>query len=258
MPGSFVIDAFPESASIYRNHYTIVAIDVIRATTTAVTALDLGHRLFAFATLEEARQMAAENPEALLVGEQKGVLPAGFHLTNSPYQLAGNISGTKTIILVSSSGTRLMSYAVGLTPVLIGCFRNLTALARHLITHHQKVALIGAGSKNDFRREDQMGCAYLGQKLMAAGYEPENERTTSIVDTWAKVDHREAAHGRSAGYLKRSGQEHDLKFIIDHFDDLNLVPVMKKQELVVIKPAVIPIGIVEDVFPQQRCASDGY
>ena len=49
-----------------------------------------------------------------------------------------------------------------------------------------------------------------------------------------------------------------LKFIIDHFDDLNLVPVMKKQELVVIKPAVIPIGIVEDVFPQKRCASDGY
>ena len=254
MPRSFVIDSFPESAAIYRNRYSIVAIDVIRATTTAVTALSLGHRIFTVATPEEARKMALEHPGALLVGEQKGVLPDGFDLTNSPYQIAEKLSGSKMIILVSSSGTRLIVNAIGLTPVFIGCFRNLTALARHLINHHQKIALIGAGSQFDFRREDQMGCAYLGQKLIDAGYEPENKRTASIVKTWSKIDPREITHGRSAAYLKRSGQEHDLTFILDNFDDLDLVPIMAGRELVLDKLSRPQAKIYEYAAPQERLA----
>ena len=111
------------------------------------------------------------------------------------------------------------------------------------IDKNQKVALIGAGSQFDFRREDKMGCAYLGQKLIAAGYEPENESTASIVDTWSRVDPREAAGGRSAGYLKRSGQEHDLTFILDNFDDLDFVPIMAGRELVMAKQPPTPIAI---------------
>lgn len=229
---SFVIDSLPESVAAYRNRYTIVAVDVIRATTTAVTALAVGHRVFPVATTEEAKLLASEMPDALLVGEQGGVIPEGFDLTNSPFQLTRMCAEPRSIVLVSSSGTRLMCYAVGLTPVYVGCFMNLSALSNHLVDSHQTIAVIGAGSRMDFRKEDKMGCAYIGKKLIEAGYKPENSSTSEIVSAWSEVDYREIAYGRSAEYLKRSGQTQDLDFILDHFDDLDIVPIMKGNELV--------------------------
>ena len=41
-----VIDCFPESAKKYRDSHAIVAVDVIRATTTVVTAVSLGWECF--------------------------------------------------------------------------------------------------------------------------------------------------------------------------------------------------------------------
>ena len=46
MSKTVVIDCFPESARHYSEAYAIVAIDVIRATTTAITSVNLGRRCF--------------------------------------------------------------------------------------------------------------------------------------------------------------------------------------------------------------------
>ena len=46
MPKSVVIDYLPESARRYRSGWAIVAVDVIRATTTAITAAATGRRCF--------------------------------------------------------------------------------------------------------------------------------------------------------------------------------------------------------------------
>lgn len=239
MAGTFVIDCFPESAPLYRDRYAVVAIDVMRATTTAVTAVGLGKLVFPVASVEEAFALAREIPGAILVGEQKGEMPAGFDMTNSPVRIAKDASSCSAIILVSSSGTKLIVNAAGKSPVYAGCFRNLSAMANHLTHKHDKVALIGAGTRQEFRREDQMGCAYLGQKLASAGYRPENRQTAEICERWYGVDHREAAQGRSAHYLRRSGQIEDLDFILDNFDDLDLVPELENGALVPVRKAPI-------------------
>ena len=59
MDRSVVIDCFPESAEKYRDGYAVVVIDVIRATTTATTAVSLGRRVFPAQTTDEA---PTENP----------------------------------------------------------------------------------------------------------------------------------------------------------------------------------------------------
>ena len=59
MSNSVVIDYLPESAKHYRDGYAIVAIDVIRATTTAATAAALGRRVYPIPSLEAALPLAA-------------------------------------------------------------------------------------------------------------------------------------------------------------------------------------------------------
>ena len=46
MQKSVVIDYLPESVCRYRSEWAIVAVDVIRATTTAITAAATGRRCF--------------------------------------------------------------------------------------------------------------------------------------------------------------------------------------------------------------------
>ena len=58
MKGSVVIDCFPESALRYKDQYAIVVIDVIRATTTATTAVSLGWRILPARTTDEAAEIA--------------------------------------------------------------------------------------------------------------------------------------------------------------------------------------------------------
>src|SRR5438034_11600279 len=107
MRKTVVIDCFPESLVSYRKGYAIVAVDVIRATTTAVTAVASGRRCFPVPSLETAVPLAARLDNPLLVGELGGNAPYGFHLTNSPAQIAPRADVERAMILLSTSGTPL-------------------------------------------------------------------------------------------------------------------------------------------------------
>jgi len=233
MEKTFIIDCLPESAARYKeNGYAIVVIDVIRATTTATTSVRYGRKVLPVQNTDDAFILAEKMPGALLVGELGGNVPYGFHTTNSPLQMAalelipcGPFSDTRRpIILLSSSGTQLLLNAAGATAVYLACFRNFSAVAAHLAKHHPKVALLGAGTRGQFRREDQMCCAWIGEKLQAGGYEPETRDSLDIIARWHGVNVDVVREGRSAEYLRRSGQVPDLEFVLNHVDDLGTVP----------------------------------
>ena len=214
------IDCFPERARAYRDAGVIVAIDVIRATTTAVTAAALGRECFVVSTIADAFALADRLCDPLLVGEVAGDMPDGFHLHNSPAELARRTDIHRPMILLSTSGTRLIAEAEGAEAIYVACLRNLQAQAMHLARHHASVVLIGAGSRGEFRDEDQLCCAWIAQELMDAGYEPTSDATLAIIERWngASVDAIE--HGASAQYLRRTGQQHDLEFIMSHVNDV--------------------------------------
>jgi len=241
MERSVIIDCFPESGKRYRKDYAIVAIDVIRATTTATTAISLGRRVFPVNSTDEAYVLTDKLKNPLLVGELGGNVPYGFDLTNSPVQVAALSavpSGSFTdiarpLITLSSSGTQLLVNSVGSEAVYIACFRNFSAVAEYLAGKHEKIAVLGAGTRGRFRREDQIGCAWVTEKLIEAGHRPENSETADIVERWGDVDVKIIREGQSADYLRRSGQVHDLEFILHHIDDLNIVPQLVNGELIV-------------------------
>ena len=232
MRGSVIIDCFPESAQRYRDKYAIVVIDVIRATTTATTAVSLGIRVLPVRTTDEAFVLASTLENPLLVGELGGNMPYGFDMTNSPAQIAMLSDTHRPIILLSSSGTQLLLNSTGGNPVYIACFRNISAMVQYLSGKYEKVALLGAGTRGQFRREDQMGCAWIAEKLIESGYQAENTRTEEYISRWHMVSPEEVRYGRSAEYLRKSSQDHDLEYILQHIDDLKTVPSLVKSELV--------------------------
>src|SRR5579883_622314 len=221
MHSTVTIDCFPENVFHYRRGYAVVAIDVVRATTTAVTAAASGRRCFPVPSLDAAHRLASQLDNPLLAGEQRGLLPPGFHLNNSPARVAARTDIERPLILLSSSGTRLCHEAAQCDGAYVACLRNYISTARHLALHHPAVALIGAGNYDEFREEDQMCCAWLAQCLMDFGYLPGGGSTLELVRRWANRPADAWISNKSAAYLRNSGQLEDLEFILEHVGDVN-------------------------------------
>ena len=239
MRKSFVIDCLPDSARKYQRGYAVVAVDVIRATTMAITCVALGRRCFPVPSLEAANTMAASLPHPVMAGEVAGDRPESFEMTNSPAELSLRRDSSRPLVLLSTSGTKLIFLAEGADRVYLACFRNYEAVARHLTRHHDRVAIIGAGSRGEFREEDQMCCAWIGRCLEAAGYTAASRETKEIVERWRGMPPEACTDGNSAKYLARSGYQKDLDFILKHVNDLHSAFFMEGNEVreVAVEPA---------------------
>lgn len=215
-----VIDCFLDSLDAYRG-YAVVAIDVIRATTTAVTAAALGRRCFPVGSIEEAVPLAGTLSDPLLAGELGGNMPYGFHVNNSPAALSLRTDIHRPMILLSTSGTRLICSAGEGQAMYVACLRNYRAVVEHLAVRHTRIAIIGAGTRGEFREEDQLCAGWMARGLFEAGYEPEDEDTAALAERWEHASVDSITKGKSAQYLRDTGQIHDLEFILSHVDDLD-------------------------------------
>ncbi len=235
MTPTFVVDWLPESALRYRATHALVAVDVFRATTVIVTALAGGHPVYPVGTLAEALNTAGRLREPLLAGEQAGLMPDGFDLDNSPVAMEA-APGLGPVVLLTSAGTLLLTNSRGASAIYVACLRNFTATARRL-ARHRRVALIGAGTRGQPRDEDQLVCAWIADLLLAEGFRPEDERTAEEVERWRGVELGVLRHGASAGFLRGSGQEHDLEWVLAHIDDLDGVAVYNGQQVSLLESA---------------------
>jgi 2-phosphosulfolactate phosphatase len=233
MDETVVIDCFPSSVARYVADHAIVAIDVIRATTLAVTAVAGGRRGFVAADLPDAFVLRDRLGDALLAGELGGDMPEGFDMNNSPAELALRGDVDRALVMLSTSGTELM-LAAAESPhgAYVACFRNFGAVAGRLATPDRPIAVIGAGSRNEFREEDQMCCAWVAELLVMAGRRPADARTSEIIERWRGVPATAIDSGNSVGYLRRTGQLRDRDFVVSHVNDLDLVCAIHGNEVV--------------------------
>ena len=195
----------------------------MRATTTAVTIVSSGRRCLPVPSAAAAHALAARLDDPLLVGEFGGELPAGFDVQNSPTAMESRNDLDRPAVLLSSSGTRLLHEAGSAGTVFAACLRNVSAQVAYLVAHHPLVAVIGAGTKGEFRSEDQFGCARIAAGLLDAGYDPVDAATLDVVDRWRTAPVEACASGRSADYLRRTGQLDDLEFVLTRIDDVDAV-----------------------------------
>lgn len=165
-------------------------------------------------------RMATKIPDALLLGELRGVMPEGFHLNNSPATLEA-CRDQRPIVLLSSNGTRLIESLRHSRLAYVACFRNMSATVREIAARRLSVTLIGAISRGEFRYEDQICCAWMASRFMDEGYRLEDRETEAVVRKWDTATPRDLLGSRSVEYLRRSDQLADLDFILAHVDDLD-------------------------------------
>lgn len=235
MAGTVVIDCFPERVARYRDNHALVLVDVVRATTTAITAVDAGWRCFPASSIKHARELAASLGNALLTGEQDGVVPPGFDLNNSPSELLRRDHSDRPVVLLSSSGTRLCAEANGCSAVFLACLRNYAATAG-FIRGFPQIAILGAGSRGEFREEDQMCCAWIAARLLEFGCSSADRNTLEIVSRWKNSASDGWIPNKSAAYLVESGQNADLAFILEHIGDLEAAFMLRNGEVVAAQP----------------------
>lgn len=146
---------------------TAVVIDVLRATTTILYALDAGAvEVIACSEIEEALAAASAYPRSRVVlgGERGGLRIDGFDLGNSPLEYdAASVAG-KTVIMTTTNGTRAMGRCRAADWVLIGAFVNAAALANRLASC-ARIALVCAGSDADVTRDDVLFAGLMVDRL---------------------------------------------------------------------------------------------
>ena len=235
MHKTVVIDYLPESASRYRAGWAVVAVDVIRATTTAISAAAAGWRCFPAPTIEAALALAKAFDRPLLAGESGGRIPEGFEIDNSPALVAKRRDTHRPLVLVSSSGTKVIHEANGCEALYLSCFRNYFRMADYLDGRHARVAIIGAGSLGEFREEDQACCAWIAARLLSRGYVAQNAETGALVSRWCDKTPEACLCSHSVSFLERTNRLEDLQFIFSHINDLHGVFAVRNGEVRILR-----------------------
>jgi 2-phosphosulfolactate phosphatase len=153
-----------------------VVIDVLRASTTMITALANGAvRVIPVADVDEARRMVVGlEPPVLLGGERGGVRIPGFDLGNSPLEYVPARVAGRTLVITTTNGTAALHACRDAREILVGAIVNRAVVAdalRRLATvgGRDDVHLVCAGTDGLVSAEDVLAAGALLDAASAAG-----------------------------------------------------------------------------------------
>jgi 2-phosphosulfolactate phosphatase len=151
-----------------------VVFDILRATSTMVTALGNGAAaVVPVAEISEALNIRKRQPEVLLAGERDGLRIEG-HLTggvgfdrgNSPREFTAARVRGRTIVMTTTNGTRALQACAPAAKVLLGSFLNLRTTAESIEQQSPShLLLVCSGTLDQAAYEDVLGAGALCQLL---------------------------------------------------------------------------------------------
>ncbi len=215
---------FPDAAGL--TGQTAAVIDVLRATSSIVTALAAGCRRFLpVETLEEAATRKAELPDALLAGERQALPIPGFDLGNSPFEYTAAKVAGKTIIMTTTNGTVALRAARPAAAVYVAAYVNASAVAERLAADGRDAVLLCAGTRGRFSLEDMLCAGLIADRLAATAELSDTAMAAAAAYRGFKAD--AAAHvARSShgSYLLTCGFAADIEYCLTA-DRFAVVPV---------------------------------
>ena len=151
---------------------SVVVIDVLRASSTIVAAIESGaERIIPIADVETASRLVrpAERDKKLLAGERRCLPVPGFDLSNSPGEFTpGRVRG-KTLVLTTTNGTRAIAAVAKAGRIIICALTNLHAVAASVCAESELVVLC-CGSEGSIAAEDLFCGGLLLNRLEPAAH----------------------------------------------------------------------------------------
>ena len=138
----------------------VAVLDVLRASTSIVTALTNGARAVIPGESSEAvltRSRAFERNDVRLAGERRMRKIEGFDLGNSPVEFTADAVEGRTVLISTTNGTGAFAATQGAREVLVGAFVNFSAVLavmRAALRKGTDLAFICAGHEGQFSLED--------------------------------------------------------------------------------------------------------
>ena len=206
--------------------FVVVLVDILRATTTIVTAVGNGvEAIIPVATHEEARRLKAEG--YLVASEKDGVQLDWADFGNSAFSFTREAIGGRTLVYCTTNGTRALEIARSASSIAIGAFINISALTVWLTRQQKNVVILCSGWKNKFCLEDTLFAGALTGRLLETGsFRAECDSAHASMDLWS------LAADDVLGYIEQAAQRHRLKKL--GLDDV--IPYSFEQDRVEVVP----------------------
>lgn len=212
---------------------TIIVIDVLRMSTTVVTAfMNNCNEVIPVDSEQEAFEL--KNSNTILIGEHYCEKILGFDLSNSPTELMHANIANKNIVILTTNGTRAISKATQGENILIGSFLNGTSIARHALSLKKDIVILCAGTRGRLALEDALCAGFILDYLLSsliectdianmvyAAYVQLNNQLSDIIPL--------STTGRR---LINYGLIHDVYYAINK-DSTHIVPYLKDNRIIV-------------------------
>lgn len=215
----------------------VVVIDILRATTSIVTAFINGvNKIIPVGTLEEAK--ALKEKGFPVAAERDGIVRDFADFGNSPYNFTPEWVKDNDIVYSTTNGTNTIMMAKDAYRVLIGSYLNISALKEFVLNEDRDVLLFCAGWKSRFNLEDTLFAGALAELILeSSNYHTICDSTLGAIDLW------NVARNDLMGYIDKVAQRTRLKKnglddVLDYchtFDTTKVIPVLKENYLIDIK-----------------------
>jgi len=208
----------------------VVVVDVLRATSVMVTALNNGaNKVLPVLSPTEAFEYKQGNGEKIiLAGERNADRIDGFDYGNSPWEMKPEVISGAILVMTTTNGTLAIRGADKASDLFVASFLNAEATALAL-SDHKEIVLIGSGTNGEFSLEDTLCTGYLVDLLIKANDDillsdaalASRQLYLSVEnDMWLL-----ASNGRHYQILKEKGRAEDLNYCFRK----NEVPIVCKR-----------------------------
>lgn len=148
---------------------TVVISDVLRATSTIVTAIANGaEKIIPVGDMGEASKLSqnVDSDNFLLCGEKDGVKIEGYDLGNSPLEYTSEAIRGKSLIFNTTNGTKAIKKSMSADEMYIASFHNLDAVVDALRNTANEIVIVCSGWKGRLSLEDLLLAGNIIFKLV--------------------------------------------------------------------------------------------
>jgi 2-phosphosulfolactate phosphatase len=237
---------------LYFTNKTTVVIDVLRASSTIITALSSGAReVIPVASVDFAVKLSGGmfGGQTLLGGERNTKMIEGFALGNSPYEYSKNVVENKYIVFYSTNGSKSIVKAKYSENLFVSSFNNLRAVADHLAKLNNDIEILCAGNDNRFSLEDSVCSGMLIEEMrkMDINIELSDSSLAAIalyekfgINILEMLKHSE--HGKK---LLQNGFEGDLEYC-SKYSVTSTIPSFDGKTLKLLDPHLVQSDVSND------------